>query len=336
MQPSPKKQPIVSTLQKADIVLEKQLRPQRLSDFTGQREVVSRLEILIKAAQKRGEALQHLAFYGPPGLGKTTLAHIIAAEMGKRLVTSSGPALEKAGDLAGILTGLEKGDIFFIDEIHRLNRAIEEYLYSAMEDFTLDLMLDSGLSARSVQVKLSPFTLIAATTRMGMISAPLRSRFGFQCRLDYYDEKTLKEIVCRSAGVLNTSIDGGAAQTIADRARGTPRIANHLLRWVRDFSETEPSSLINRETTIRALDMLKIDGRGLDEMDLRLLRTIIDHHQGGPVGVKTLAAALGEEEATLEEVYEPYLIKLGFLKRTPRGREVTPLAYAHMERSFLC
>jgi len=318
-----KKASIESSWVEPDVQLEKELRPKALCDFAGQQDIKERLHILISAAKNRKEPLSHLLFHGPPGLGKTTLAYIIAEEMGKKIVTSSGPALEKAGDLAGILTSLEEGDFFFIDEIHRLSRTVEEYLYSAMEDYTLDIMLDSGPSARTVQVKLNKFTLIAATTRMGSIAAPLRDRFGFNCRLEYYDEKTLEQIIKRSAEILLTSIDSGGICEIAKRSRGTPRIANHLLRWVRDFAESKGARNIEEQTTIQALDMLKIDRIGLDEMDRRYLRTILDHHEGGPVGIKTLAAALSEEESTLEEVHEPYLIKLGFVGFSPIHMGIT-------------
>lgn len=317
---------------KPDESFEKTLRPQSLPDFAGQEALRKRLEIFLGAAKLRKEALGHSLFHGPPGLGKTTLANILAKAMGTNIVISSGPVLEKPGDLAGVLTNLQEGDIFFIDEIHRLSRAVEEYLYSAMEDFALDLMIDSGPAARSVQVKLNRFTLVGATTRSGLLSAPLRSRFAFTCRLEYYDAPTLREIVLRSSEILNISISSEAALEIATRARGTPRIANHLLRWARDFSQMHARSNIDKNTAQEALKLLDIDQKGLDEMDKKILEVIIDHYQGGPVGVKTLAVAIGEEESTIEEVYEPYLILQGFLKRTPRGREVTPLAYEHLKR----
>lgn len=309
------------------------LRPQSLSDFIGQDSVRSCLEVLIGAAKKRGETLCHCLFSGPPGLGKTTLANIIAKSMGTQLVVSSGPVIEKAGDLAGILTGLKKGDVLFIDEIHRLSRTVEEYLYQAMEDFTLDLMIDSGPNARSVQVKLAPFTLVGATTRLGLLSEPLRTRFGFTTRLEYYEPHILQKVVQRTARILNLMLDDESAFEIAKRSRGTPRVANHLLRWVRDYSQMRSEGVINREIVNYALCMLSIDERGLDEMDIKMLQVIIEHYQGGPVGIGTIAASIGEEESTIIEVCEPYLMMQGFLKRTPRGREVTPLAYSHFKRN---
>jgi len=323
-----------STWTKPDQTFELKIRPQSLHDFAGQENLKQRLQVVVGAAKKRSSVLNHLLFYGPPGLGKTTLASIIAHEMGSRLVVISGPSIEKAGDLAGVMTSLEEGDILFIDEIHRLSRSIEEYLYPAMEDFTLDLMLDSGPSARSVQVKLNPFTLIGATTRVGLLSSPLRSRFGFTYRLDYYSPEVLATILLRSAKVLSTEIDLDAAQEIARRSRGTPRIANNLLRWVRDFAEMRCQPRISQPLTMQALKMLTIDEKGLDEMDKKILTTIIDHHEGGPVGIKTLAAALGEEDTTLAEVYEPYLLMLGLLRITLRGREATKLAFDHLNRSY--
>ena len=308
------------------------LRPQALSDFIGQDALRKRLDVFIGAAKMRKESLGHCLFHGPPGLGKTTLATILSKAMGTDLVVSSGPVIEKPGDLAGLLTNLKEGDIFFIDEIHRLNRQVEEYLYSAMEDFALDLLIDSGPSARSVQVKLNHFTLVGATTRSGLLSAPMRSRFAFTCRLDYYDPEVLKEIVMRSAKILQIAIDPEGALEISTRARGTPRIANHLLRWVRDFAQMRGAKKIDKAIVGEALELLAIDQKGLDEMDKKLLDIIIDHYEGGPVGIKTLAVAVGEEESTLEEVYEPYLIMQGLLKRTPRGREATPLAYQHLRR----
>jgi Holliday junction DNA helicase RuvB len=284
------------------------------------------------AAMERNEALGHCLFNGPPGLGKTTLAHIIAKTMGTNLVVSSGAVLEKPGDLAGILTNLQTGDIFFIDEIHRLNRAVEEYLYPAMEDFSLDLLIDSGPAARSVQVKLNPFTMIGATTRAGLLSSPMRSRFALHLRLDYYTPQILETIVSRSAKILNVPITPSAALIIAKRARGTPRIANNLLRWVRDYAQIHKAARIDEKIAIEALEMLHIDHLGLDEMDKKILTTIIEHYAGGPVGVNTLAASLSEEAHTLEEVYEPFLIMQGLLKRTPRGREATLLTYTHLGR----
>lgn len=309
------------------------LRPKEMDEFVGQEEVRERLAVLIEAAKQRGETLGHCLLYGPPGLGKTTLSHIIAHSMGGNLLATSGPILERPADLAGLLTKLGRGDILFIDEIHRLSRPVEEYLYSAMEDFALDLMIDSGPSARSVRVQLEPFTLVGATTRLGLLTSPLRSRFGFSCRLNYYPEEVLARIVTRSAKLLGVSLDGGGALSIARRSRGTPRIANNQLRWVRDVAQTQGIVQITSEVVEHALHKLAVDHRGLEEMDIKLLSVLIDHYQGGPVGVNTLAIAVGEEAATLEEVYEPYLILQGFLKRTPRGREATALAYEHLRRS---
>ena len=320
---------IESSWSEPDQPFETPLRPQTLNDFLGQEAIRKRLEIILSAAKGRNDALGHCLFSGPPGLGKTTLAHIIAKTMGTNLVVTSGPAIEKAGDLAGLLTNLKTGDVLFIDEIHRLAKTAEEYLYPAMEDFALDLMIDSGPSARSVSVKLNQFTLIGATTRSGLLSAPMRSRFNIHLRVDYYDAETLQRIVLRSAQLLNVSIDPDAALLIALRSRGTPRIANNLLRWVRDYAQTHQRP-IDRECALSALEMLAIDEKGLEEMDKKILSVIMDHHEGGPVGLKTIAVAVGEESHTLEEVYEPYLVLLGFLKRTLRGREATMLAYHHM------
>lgn len=325
---------VESSLSEEDTSFEVPLRPQSLDDFVGQEPVRDRLDVLIGAAKQRGEALGHCLFSGPPGLGKTTLANILAKVMGTNIVITSGPMIEKAGDLAGLLTNLNEGDILFIDEIHRLNRTVEEYLYPAMEDFNLDLMIDSGPSARSVQVKLNKFTLAGATTRQGYLSAPLRSRFAFSCRLDYYQPKILERIIQRTGRILNLEIDRKAAMEIAKRARGTPRIANNLLRWVRDYAQMRADNVITKDVVDRALEMLAIDEKGLDEMDKRILEVLIDHYEGGPVGLNTIAVAIGEEGNTLEEVYEPYLIMQGFLKRTPRGREVTPLAYHHMGKEL--
>lgn len=324
---------IQSSWTKQDEPFEVPLRPTTLEDFQGQDQLRERLQLFIAAAKQRGEPLGHTLFYGPPGLGKTTIAHILAKAMGTNLVTTSGPTIERPADLAGILTNLKEGDILFIDEIHRLNRSIEEYLYPAMEDFSLDLLIDSGPSSRSVQVKLQPFTLVGATTRSGLISSPMRSRFGLSCRLDYYEPKVLAKILLRSASIFKIQLTEDGALAIAERSRGTPRIANHLLRWVRDYAQIHKQTPINRSVAAIALDMLSIDHRGLDEMDKRFLELIIDHHDGGPVGINTLAIAIGEEATTLEEVYEPYLIMQGFIRRTPRGREVTPLAYAHLGKT---
>lgn len=325
---------IESSWTEQDETFEIPLRPQSLDDFIGQEQIRERLEVFIGAAKKRQEALGHCLFYGPPGLGKTTLANIIAKTMGTNLVISSGPVIEKAGDLAGILTNLKEGDVLFIDEIHRLNRTIEEYLYPAMEDFALDLLIDSGPSARSVQVKLNRFTLVGATTRVGLISSPLRSRFAFNCRLDYYEPAVLEKILLRSSQILRIPVEKDGASAVASRSRGTPRIANNLLRWVRDYAQMRSENKIDKKTAIKALEMLSIDDRGLDEMDKKILSLIIDHHQGGPVGVNTLAVALGEEPQSISEVYEPYLIMQGFLKRTLRGREATAMAYQHLGRSL--
>jgi Holliday junction DNA helicase RuvB len=322
-----------SSWTKQDETFERPLRPQALDDFLGQDKVRERLAVFLGAAKQRGESLGHCLFYGPPGLGKTTLATILSKEMGTSCVVTSGPMIEKAGDLAGILTNLKTGDILFIDEIHRLPPVIEEYLYPAMEDFALDLMIDSGPSARSVQVKLNHFTLVGATTRMGLISSPLRSRFAFNCHLDYYEPHVLQKILLRSAELLKVNLDLIGAGAIAERSRGTPRIANHLLRWVRDFAQMRTGGKIDKSTVHTALDMLSIDHKGLDEMDMKILNVLIDHYHGGPVGATTLAVAIGEETATLTEVYEPYLIMQGFVKRTPRGREATQLAYAHLGRT---
>lgn len=325
---------IESSLAKPDVLFEVPLRPQSLSDFTGQDHVRERLEVLIGAAKQRNEALSHCLFSGPPGLGKTTLANILAKAMGTNIVVTSGAVIEKPGDLAGILTHLEPGDILFIDELHRLNRAAEEYLYPALEDFCLDLMIDSGPSARSVQVKLNKFTFVGATTRVGSLSAPLRSRFGFCCRLDYYEPPLIAKILKRTGRLLNLDLDEQAAMEIARRSRGTPRIAINLLRWVRDFAQVRAGNVIDTEVADKALNMLSIDDRGLDEMDKKILNVMIEHYNGGPVGVNAIAVAVGEEPDTIEEVYEPFLILQGFLKRTPRGREVTTLAYSHLGKDF--
>lgn len=315
-----------------DASFEVPLRPQSLLDFVGQDQIRQRLEVMIKAAIQRGETLGHCLFNGPPGLGKTTLATILAKAMGSNLVMSSGPVIEKAGDLAGILTNLKEGDVFFIDEIHRLNRSVEEYLYSAMEDFVLDLMIDNGPNARSVQVKLNRFTLVGATTRIGLLTAPLRTRFAFISRLDYYQPAILEKILQRTSSILNLTMEPEAALEIAKRSRGTPRIANNLLRWVRDYAQIHSGNKITQHVAQQALEMLAIDEQGLDETDIKILEVMIEHYNGGPVGINTIAIAVGEESSTIEEVYEPYLILQGFLKRTPRGREVTHLAYHHLKK----
>ena len=312
--------------------VERALRPKGFESFAGQQQVVDNLRIFVRAAKERGEPLDHVLLHGPPGLGKTTLSHIIANELGVSLKMTSGPVLDKPGDLAGLLTSLGHNDVLFIDEIHRLSPIVEEYLYSAMEDYKIDIMIESGPAARSVQLTLKPFTLIGATTRSGMLTAPLRARFGITARLEYYDAKTLTRIVNRSASLLNVKITGESALEIARRSRGTPRIANLLLRRVRDFAQVKGDGTITLDIARYALQALNVDRNGLDEMDLRILSTIIDKFRGGPVGLNTIATAVGEEADTVEEVYEPYLIQEGYLMRTPRGREATALAYQHLGR----
>lgn len=314
----------------ADRDTEKALRPSQFDSFQGQKRIVDMLRVFVEAAKMRGEALDHLLLHGPPGLGKTTLSGIIANELGVGFKVTSGPVLDKPGDLAGILTSLEENDVLFIDEIHRLSPIVEEYLYSAMEDYRIDIMIDKGPGARSVQLSLSPFTLVGATTRSGLLTSPLRARFGINCHLEYYDHEVIQSIILRSASLLGIRCTAEAAQEIALRSRGTPRIANALLRRVRDFAQVKGNGVIEPEITRYALEALNIDRYGLDEIDHKILSTIITKFKGGPVGIGTIATALGEDPGTIEEVYEPFLIKEGFIKRTPRGREVTERAYIHM------
>lgn len=314
--------------------IDKALRPLSFDSFSGQDKALANLKVFVEAARMRGDALDHVLLYGPPGLGKTTLSHIIAHELGVGIKVTSGPVLDKPGDLAGLLTSLEPNDVLFIDEIHRLSPIVEEYLYSAMEDYRIDIMLDKGPSARSIQIDLNPFTLVGATTRSGLLTAPLRARFGINLHLEYYDKETLGRILLRSAGILGVPCAPDAASEVAGRSRGTPRIANALLRRVRDFAQVKGNGNIDRAIACYALDALNIDSYGLDYTDNKLLSTIIDKFAGGPVGLTTIATALGEDPGTVEEVYEPYLIQEGFLKRTPRGREATELAYSHLGRTL--
>lgn len=318
---------ITSTLAAPTSPVEAALRPLSFGDFAGQPKTIERLQVMVGAARRRGDALNHVLLSGPPGLGKTTLAFILGHELGKNVRVTSGPVIEKASDLAGLLTNLEEGDILFIDEIHRISKTVEEYLYSAMEDFRLDIMIDQGPNARSVRLSLPRFTLVGATTRAGLLTSPLRSRFTLQTRLDYYDVATLMGIVKRSCGLLKVSIDEGGAAEIATRSRGTPRVANNLIHFVRDFAEERAKGAISRPVAAAALELLEIDASGLDEMDKRMLRVMAENYRGGPVGMSTIAVAVGEEAETLEEVHEPFLIQEGYLQRTPQGRVLTPKGY---------
>lgn len=317
----------VTTLNRPDQDFELKLRPSRFTDFTGQEKIKERLELFVEAAKAREDVLDHALLSGPPGLGKTTLAYIIAEAMGANIKCTSGPVIDKPGDLAGLLTSLERGDVLFIDEIHRMQKTVEEYLYSAMEDFVIDIVIDQGPNARSVRLNIEPFTLIGATTRSGLLSSPMRSRFGLLNRLDYYDAETLKKIIERSARILNVDIEPGGAMEIARRSRGTPRIANNLLRRARDYAQVKADNIITEEVAAKALALLDIDESGLDEMDKRILEAMIEKFGGGPVGISSIAVSVGEEAGTIEEVYEPYLIQEGFLKRTPQGRVVLPRGF---------
>ena len=327
--------PSAEQLTSPEKAIERALRPVAFDDFSGQEGVVENLRVFVAAARQRQESLDHVLLHGPPGLGKTTLAHIISNDLGVNLRVTSGPVLDKPGDLAGLLTNLESYDVLFIDEIHRLSPVVEEYLYSAMEDFKIDIMIDSGPNARTVQIKLNPFTLVGATTRSGLLTAPLRARFGITSRLNYYSTKVLTDIVQRSAGILKVEISEEAAYEIARRSRGTPRIANALLRRVRDFAQVKGNGSIDLQMAVQSLKALNVDKHGLDEMDHRILNCIIDKFKGGPVGINTISTAVGEEAGTIEEVYEPFLVQEGYLARTPRGREVTEMAYNHLGKHFM-